>query len=64
MSSDKAMFLVFDYIVVAILAFVFAITISNTITEEAGVIGAEEGTKPRRILMSMEQFQNYVEEKN
>lgn len=39
MSSDKAMFLVFDYIVVAILAFVFAITISNTITEEAGVIG-------------------------
>ena len=32
--------------------------------EEAGVIGAEEGTKPRRILMSMEQFQNYVEEKN
>lgn len=31
--------------------------------EEAGVIGAEEGTKPRRILMSMEQFQNYVEEK-
>lgn len=39
MSSDKAMFLVFDYIVVVILAFVFAITISNTITEEAGVIG-------------------------
>lgn len=39
MSSDKAMFLVFDYIVVAILAFVFAVTISNTITEEAGVIG-------------------------
>lgn len=32
--------------------------------EEAGVIGAEEGTKPRRILMSMEEFQNYVEEKN
>lgn len=30
--------------------------------EEAGVVGAEEGTKPRRILMSMEQFQNYMEE--
>lgn len=30
--------------------------------EEAGVVGAEEGTKPRRILMSMEQFQNYVDE--
>jgi S-DNA-T family DNA segregation ATPase FtsK/SpoIIIE len=30
--------------------------------EEAGVIGAEEGTKPRRILMSMEQFENYIEE--
>ncbi len=27
--------------------------------EDAGV---EEGTKPRRILMSMEQFQNYMEE--
>jgi S-DNA-T family DNA segregation ATPase FtsK/SpoIIIE len=30
--------------------------------EEAGVVGAEEGTKPRRILMSMEQFDNYIEE--
>lgn len=30
--------------------------------EEAGVVGAEEGTKPRRILMSLEQFQNYLEE--
>jgi len=30
--------------------------------EEAGVVGAEEGTKPRRILMNMEQFQNYMEE--
>lgn len=30
--------------------------------EEAGVVGEEEGTKPRRILMSMEQFQNYLEE--
>jgi S-DNA-T family DNA segregation ATPase FtsK/SpoIIIE len=30
--------------------------------EEAGVVGTEEGTKPRRILMSLEQFENYVEE--
>jgi S-DNA-T family DNA segregation ATPase FtsK/SpoIIIE len=30
--------------------------------EDAGVVGAEEGTKPRRILMSLEQFENYVEE--
>lgn len=30
--------------------------------EEAGVVGAEEGTKPRRVLMSMEEFENFVEE--
>ncbi len=29
---------------------------------EAGVVGAEEGTKPRMILMSAEQFENYLEE--
>lgn len=29
---------------------------------EAGVVGEEEGTKPRRILMTMEQFENYLEE--
>lgn len=28
---------------------------------EAGVVGPEEGTKPRTILMSMEQFENYLE---
>lgn len=28
---------------------------------EAGVVGPEEGTKPRTILMSMEQFDNYLE---
>ena len=27
---------------------------------EEGVVGEEEGTKPRRILMSMEQFNNYL----
>lgn len=39
MGGDKAMFIMFDYIVIAILAFVFAITTSNTIVKEAGVIG-------------------------
>lgn len=29
---------------------------------EAGVVGPEEGTKPRRILMSREQFENYLAE--
>ena len=30
--------------------------------EEAGVVGPEEGTKPRKILMSPEQFAQYEEE--
>ena len=29
---------------------------------EAGVVGEEEGTKPRKILMSTEQFEQYIEE--
>lgn len=29
---------------------------------EAGVVGPEEGTKPRKIIMTMEEFENYVEE--
>ncbi len=29
---------------------------------EAGVVGEEEGTKPRKVLMSMEQFENMLEE--
>ncbi len=28
---------------------------------EAGVVGPEEGTKPRKILMTMEEFNDYVE---
>ena len=28
---------------------------------EAGAVGPEEGTKPRKVLMSMEEFQNYLE---
>lgn len=30
--------------------------------EEAGVVGAEEGAKPRRVLMSMEEFEQFVDE--
>ena len=29
---------------------------------EAGVVGEEEGTKPRKVLMSQEQFETYIEE--
>ena len=30
--------------------------------EAAGVVGPEEGTKPRKILMTREEFENFVEE--
>lgn len=39
MGSDRAMMIVFLYIVIAIMAFVFGITISNTIAKEANIIG-------------------------
>lgn len=39
MGSDKSMMIVLLYILIAIMAFVFAITTSNTITKEAAVIG-------------------------
>ena len=29
---------------------------------EAGVVGEEEGTQPRKVLMSPEQFEQYIEE--
>ena len=29
---------------------------------EAGVVGDEEGTKPRKVLMSMEEFEQYIDE--
>lgn len=29
---------------------------------DAGVVGPEEGTKPRKVLMTMEEFENYLEE--
>ena len=39
MSSDKGMMIVLLYMIMAILAFVFAVTASNTIMKEANVIG-------------------------
>lgn len=39
MGSDKAMMIALLYIVIGIMAFVFGITISNTISKEANVIG-------------------------
>ena len=31
---------------------------------EAGVVGGEEGTKPRKILMSAEEFEQYITKKS
>lgn len=39
MGNDRKMFSVFLYIVIAIIAFIFAITTSNTISKEATIIG-------------------------
>lgn len=39
MGGDKASTIIFDYIIIVVLAFVFAVTTSNTIAKEAGVIG-------------------------
>lgn len=39
MGSDRAMIIVLLYIIIVITAFVFGVTISNTIRKEAGVIG-------------------------
>ena len=30
--------------------------------EEAGIVGPEEGTKPRKVLMSPEEFEAFIEE--
>ena len=30
--------------------------------EEAGIVGPEEGTKPRKVLMSPEEFENFIDE--
>ena len=29
---------------------------------EAGVVGPEEGTKPRKVIMSLEEFETYIDE--
>ena len=29
---------------------------------EAGIVGPEEGTKPRKVIMSMEEFEQYIDE--
>lgn len=39
MGSDQAMMTVLLYIIIVIMAFVFGVTVSNTITKEANVIG-------------------------
>ena len=56
MGGDKAMVVMLLYIVIVIMAFVFGITISNTIRKEAGVIGtlrASGYTKRELILHYM-----------
>ena len=30
--------------------------------EEAGIVGPEEGTKPRKVLMTEEELANYIED--
>ena len=32
--------------------------------EEAGIVGPEEGTKPRKVLMSPEEFESFIDEVN
>ena len=44
MGSDKAMISILVYIFIGVLAFIFAITTSNTITSEAAVIGTLRAT--------------------
>lgn len=51
--SDTEMMKWFEYIVIVILAFIFAVTISNTLTKEASVIGTlrASGYKKRELLI-------------
>lgn len=56
MGSDKAMMIALLYVIIAIMAFVFGITISNTISKEANVIGtlrASGYTKRELVLHYM-----------
>ncbi|MDD3183764.1 MAG: ABC transporter permease [Anaerostipes sp.] len=65
MGSDKAMMTALLYIVMAILAFVFGITISNTISKEANTIGTlrASGYTKRELVshyLSMPLFVTFV----
>lgn len=53
LGNDKSIMTMFLYVVVLIIAFIFAITISNTIVKEAAVIGTlrASGYKKREIIM-------------
>ena len=48
MGSDRAMMIVLLYIIIVILAFVFAVTTANTIEKEANVIGTLRASGYRR----------------
>jgi putative ABC transport system permease protein len=49
MGSDRTMMIVFLYILIAILAFVFAITIHHTIVKEASVIGTLRASGYKKV---------------
>ena len=53
MGSDKAMFITLLYIVIVIMAFVFAVTIGNTVESESSVIGTlrASGYTKKEILL-------------
>lgn len=53
MGSDKAMFITLLYIVIVIMAFVFAVTIGNTIESESSVIGTlrASGYTKKEVLL-------------
>ncbi|MBQ7965359.1 MAG: ABC transporter permease [Ruminococcus sp.] len=53
LGNDKSIITMFLYVVVLIIAFIFAITTSNTITKEAAVIGTlrASGYKKREIIV-------------
>lgn len=53
MGGDTAMFMTFSYIIIVVIAFVFAVTTSSTIYAEAGVIGTlrASGYLKRELLV-------------
>ena len=55
MGGDKAMMEVLLYILIVIIAFVFAVTTNNTITKEASVIGTlrASGYSRRELLLPL-----------